>query len=581
MAEPYASIESTKRRFVMTGRRWATLSSICFLAAAYYLCYEHFPVQVNKDTPLYKATRNGKRGIVTTGARIVVPFEWNDIRPFDDNGMAICVTELRQSVYRSTPDAAPEYFIENAVGVIDISGRQIIPATLQTCSFEFDDHQEFHGVSDGNFITFDRSGNEKRRSDWLPVDACRFDDHGLIAVKKADNTGWMDRDGRIVITPPEGMEAVSNFHSCGLARVRNSDGLFGCMDRSGKIKIPACWDEIYTESGSILRGEFRRDHETESRVLKAQYPLEKHGGLGLFSTEGVSLLPENYRLSEVHREEQIVIARNTIVGNEMYGTFDFSGNTILPADFEHIVFRKEVGLLAAKRNSKYGFFDLTGVQVIPFLYDGLCAFTPPTGCRLSFVSRDGKWGAIDSSGEIVVPFEFSSITPLHPSEYFVGRGDNQNVIHHANGQRVGQPMDLDLYLLGSVSKLGSFAAIHHDTGGASGVFHVDKGIIVPLIHKNVLSTESGLVGKGVLQSTNSRVDRFLSSVRQKSHELVPSLMPKELDVEIIYDFNGNVIWRNDARLFDFLKAFALCGGGLYCFRRYHVAKREQRMLKAA
>lgn len=49
--------------------RWAILS------AAYCLCYEHFSVRVTKDTPLFRATRNGKQGIVTAAVRIVVTLE--------------------------------------------------------------------------------------------------------------------------------------------------------------------------------------------------------------------------------------------------------------------------------------------------------------------------------------------------------------------------------------------------------------------------------------------------------------------------------------------------------------------------
>ncbi len=89
----------------MTPRRWATLSAICFLAAAYYLCYEHFPVYVTKDTPLYRVSRSDKQGIVTTGGRVAIPFEWDDIRSFDDEGRGYVV--VKQEVF----------------GVIDVNGK--------------------------------------------------------------------------------------------------------------------------------------------------------------------------------------------------------------------------------------------------------------------------------------------------------------------------------------------------------------------------------------------------------------------------------------------------------------------------
>ncbi len=167
MAAPSPSNASTaKRRFVMTPRRWATLSVICFLAAAYYLCYEHFPVHVTKDTPLYRASRNGKYGIVTTGGRIVVPFEWDDIRTFDDAGMRKWCESTPGHLHTSDPMTG-RFIYQTSRGIISDEGRIIIPQHYGFSS-GFDEHGEFQGVQDQQLINFDRSGKEKWRSDWLP-----------------------------------------------------------------------------------------------------------------------------------------------------------------------------------------------------------------------------------------------------------------------------------------------------------------------------------------------------------------------------------------------------------------------------
>jgi hypothetical protein len=124
-----------------------------------------------------------------------------------------------------------------------------------------------------------------------------------------------------------------------------------------------------------------------------------------------------------------------------------------------------------------------------------------------------------------------------------------------------------------------FEAKGDDRGLGRGVFRVHRGLILPMVHEKVELAESGVVGHGY-QGSDSFVDQYASFAKEKLNQFFPAIVPSESELIVHYDFNGNVIWRNDARLFDFLKAFGLSCWGLYCFRRYRIAKREQRMMHA-
>ncbi len=599
MAAPSPSNASTtKRRFVMIPRRWATLSAICFLAAAYYLCYEHFPVQVTKDTPLYIATRNGKYGIVTTGGRIVVPFEWDDIGTFDDEGMAYVVSN-QPPVHLNTSDPMTgETLDQRYDGIISRSGKVIIPATLTDSSWRFDEHGEFQGVRGQQLINFDRSGKEKWRSDWLPVRRYQwFGRNGLMAVRNGNETGWLDRTGKIVLRPPDGLQAVSNFDTAGLARVQDSAGRLGCMDEHGTTVIAPAWDMIRDTS----RNPYRDGKWQTIGVPLLEVRKKKEGkaneffdsDVGVCSHDGNVLIKAEYQTVSVYSDFALIVARQW---DGLMGCFDLKGNLRIPFVYEDIIPWSETGLLAAKKGGKYGWINANGETVLPFDYGEVNPIISISMCpmTLAFASRDGRWGAINQRGETIVPFQYDRMFATFSSRHFIGMDDKTSLVFDNTGQPVGNPLQMEL---GSFVNEDEWLVEELESGREPGdglllfeamdekrmrrgVFHVEKVLIIPLQHQFVRIAEYGLVGRGYWGS-NSFVDQYASFAKDKLNQLFPAIVPSDSDQMVLYDFDGNVIWRNDARLFDFLKAFGLSCWGLYCFRKYRVARREQRMLQMA
>jgi hypothetical protein len=179
--------------------------------AAWFLLYERLPVWVTEETPLYRATRDGKEGIVTTGGRIVVPFEWERIGPFDDHGMARVVKET-QEIHVNTGEPMTDYTIPVEIsGVIRRDGRVIIPAELTNDFACFDKHQEFVAVRNDRLAVFDRSGRERLGSKWTPLSDPTFGPPGLMAARNGNETGWINRDGELVLPSPAGFTPQSNF----------------------------------------------------------------------------------------------------------------------------------------------------------------------------------------------------------------------------------------------------------------------------------------------------------------------------------------------------------------------------------
>ncbi len=645
MAEPStANASSTIRaRFVMTPRRWVILSAACFLAATYALFHEHIPVHVTKDTPLFRATRNGKQGIVTTGGRIVVPFEWKHIGAFDEHGLARVVKES-STIHVSSSDPMVDQRIYHEIsGVIDRSGRHVIPPILTQSSLRFDDQNEFLGVRGGQLRFFDRQGRERLHVDWRPIMDGTFGSHGLIAVQKGSKTGWLDRAGRLVLSPPDGLRAASNFLECGLALVENPVGALGCIDLKGTMVIDPEWTTIEITSTSAMRkGTREKPDLTFVRVSKGPSKTHIKSLFGLFTSNGHCVVPADYSDLKIYFEPNLIRAKRP---DGTYCCLNFDGVMLpLPSDLDVVHLNNDADTILSKRDGKYGWFTADGKVSIPFEFDVVLPPTEFSPTPFAIVAKADKWGVInekggvvipfeydrieeslvdfglfvaregrffgclDVNGKTVVPFEFTHLGRQRTIEYFVGGCRNGDVIFEKSGKQKNTPAGLrlspimmDFVILDFISQDFSqlrprnllimtqksrppgpyFSARYDADHGGSGIYHVQKGLIVPPVHGRVAISESGLAGYGLVRS-DSLYDRYLSWSQKKLNELMPSMVPAPREVFVVYDDNGNVIWRNDMRLISILKALGLSCWGLYSFRKYRVARRaQQKMMHAA
>lgn len=90
-----------------------------------------------------------------------------------------------------------------------------------------------------------------------------------------------------------------------------------------------------------------------------------------------------------------------------WGLIDTTGTLVVPCEYEatHVT-RFDGGLVAWKRNGKYGLIGANGRAVTPFQYDGLDG-------RLDYirVSIGDKYGLLDLSGKEAVPCVYDSVVP--------------------------------------------------------------------------------------------------------------------------------------------------------------------------
>jgi hypothetical protein len=64
--------------------------------------------------------------------------------------------------------------------------------------------------------------------------------------------------------------------------------------------------------------------------------------------------------------------------------------------------------IVASKDGKYGYLNLSGEEIIPFIYDDARSFNE----GVAEVCQGGKWGVIDANGDAVIPIEFDHIYPF-------------------------------------------------------------------------------------------------------------------------------------------------------------------------
>lgn len=95
------------------------------------------------------------------------------------------------------------------------------------------------------------------------------------------------------------------------------------------------------------------------------------------------------------------LAKVQAIDNTKYGFIDVSGKEVIPCVYDDSGEFCE-GLAWAKKGGKYGFIDKSGNVVIPCKYDWAISFSE----GLAPVKLDGKCGFIDKSGKEIIPFMY-------------------------------------------------------------------------------------------------------------------------------------------------------------------------------
>jgi hypothetical protein len=229
-----------------------------------------------------------------------------------------------------------------------------------------------------------------------------------LVVVKDGKYGYIDHEGKVLIPPQfvwadDFWRGLGTVYICGrylsidssgalhplrsvlkgqLER-KNSGEKVGFIDATGAFKIPPTFDEALPFSEG----------------LAAVRVGEKWG---FIDTGGKIAIEPKFEATFYFREGVGVVMTDS---KPAWALIDKTGNVIASIDYVDLI---ADGRVPAARGEKRGFLDLQGKVAIPFVYDGVNAFSG----GLAAVEKGEKWGYVDRDGNLVIPPKFDQAGPF-------------------------------------------------------------------------------------------------------------------------------------------------------------------------
>jgi hypothetical protein len=239
--------------------------------------------------------------------------------------------------------------VKGFMGFVDTSGNSIIPAIYNGLE-EFSDGLAL-AEKGGKFGYINKAGETVVPFVYDDGEAFK---NGRAIVKNGNDFSLIDRSGNLVAA---GYDLISDF-SEDLAVVK-LNGLYGAIDKNGKIEIPLQYSRL---------GDFSEELSYAQKNEKSGYVDKK----------GYPVIPFLFEWAESFK---FSLAR--VKYNSKYGLINTRGEFVLQPVYDRIE-EQERGVYIVYKNNAYGFADSTGCLLSDVTYSNPANEKPKE-------LTDGKW----------------------------------------------------------------------------------------------------------------------------------------------------------------------------------------------
>ncbi|MGB4774978.1 MAG: WG repeat-containing protein [Daejeonella sp.] len=265
----------------------------------------------------------GKTGYIDLSGKLVIPLKFLSAQNFSD-GMG------------------PVYIDSKQLGFINTKGEMVIDPIYHST----------YGFNEGIAAITTKNGHGYINYLGEPItsfnlcSAERFS-NGLAAACFKRDTGYhyINKEGEIAIEGP--FNSCGKFGDNGLAIVQPMDKAgkaFGCIDRSGKMIIPAEFNNIAPFSDGLAM-------------------VERGEQSGFINEQGELVIGYNYFRKNTSGFTEGLARFSSLKKFGYYGFIDKNGEEVIEAKFNWTTFFSE-GLAPVKINGKWGYINKSGEQVI-------------------------------------------------------------------------------------------------------------------------------------------------------------------------------------------------------------------------
>jgi|GEM_PF-6807281 len=319
---------------------------------------------------MFKATKDGKKGIIDTNG-VIVPVEYDELWSIYDGRYFVVTSEGKRGLYST-------------------EGQLVLP------------------------IEYDWVGHGKSRK-------CE-----TLITRKGGLRGFFVNADTIVEAQFQRVEHILDRERLkkramapeALLKVQNAKGKWGVInEQTGQIVVPVIYDDI----------------PQQLRVNRVNYfVVSKKGKYGVLTAKGEITVPFNYQTisfnysmwSEQGKDSSILLMARL---KGKMGAINFNNEKLLPFEYDDLAivnwtyFDGEL-LLKAKKKGAYALIDHEGKELTPYQFSEISNFEK--GTAMSF--KDGQMRMISLKGEYV-----GSAVPMDPHDGFTSFSEMKEALWQA------------------------------------------------------------------------------------------------------------------------------------------------------
>ena len=256
-------------------------------------------------------------------------------------------------------------------------------------------------------------------------------------------------------------------------------------------------------------------------VIKPEDAL--HTVAGYINKKGEMITGFEYTFIEPFLKDERAIVRNL---GAQYGIINTAGEYVVPAVFDLIEYRPDLGLYLVRADGKYGLVDKDNNVKLPIEHNH---FYHTAGSDMIVVQKDDKWGCYNKKMEIVIPFEYDKLFVSDETDnLFYAEKSDKKMVMDAEQNEI---LDVSEYKI--LTYLNERIAVP-DVG--TGYFDVKWGLIEMPSGKEILPCKYSVIAGskyGVLTLQISQEDG--SDKYGLIDESGKIVIPVEYDFMLIYE----------------------------------------------
>lgn len=287
---------------------------------------------------------------------------------------------------------------------------------------------------------------EKLAAVVVECDEVRNFHDGLAAIRKDNKWGYLDKEGKLVISYT--FDEANDFCE-GYAILQKGDK-WGFIDKTGKEVIPCVYDmvEDFHEGLALVMkdGKYGYIDKTNKQVIPRKYDAGKNFSEGLAAVlkgdkwgyidkKGKEVISCVYERAEAFHEGLALVSKD-----EKYAFINKDGEGVLALGDKYIEvrgFHDGLALVESENGEslRYGFIDKKGKVVIPEIYYSYRGDYGEFHDGYAIVYKDGEgFGAIDKTNKVIIPFKDDQYITFSEGLFCV-RGNEKHSFFDTNGNR--------------------------------------------------------------------------------------------------------------------------------------------------